>query len=103
MQKVLRGIRNGGTPSESPAKGRFDIMKKLTNLRLISLRRINAAQYLYVLITKIIAENSFSRRKVDNKSNNLSKRNSAMSYPSIFSQIKMSGFGKISNAHPKAG
>ena len=77
-------------------------MKKLTNLRLISLRRINAAQYLYVLITKIIAENSFSRRKVDNKSNNLSKKNSVMLYSSIFSQIKIQFFGKILKAHPKA-
>jgi len=73
-------------------------MKETINLRLIALRRFNAVQYLYALIIKIMVKNSFSKRKVDNKSNNLSTKNSSMS----FSQIEMPFPGKISVTHPKA-
>ncbi len=98
MQKVFRRIKDGGNPFESPAKGRFDIMKKLAQYRYIILRCAHIVQYLYALITKIMGKNSFSRRKVDNKSNNLFKKNSSIS----FVQIKMPFLGKISVTHSKA-
>ena len=102
MQKVLRRIKDGGPPSESPAKGRFDIMKKLAQYRSIILRCAHIVQYLYALITKIMGKNSFSRRKVDNKSNNLSRKGSVVSYPCMFSKIKISFLGTNQVTHSKA-
>jgi len=76
-------------------------MKKLTQYRYIILRCAHIVQYLYALITKIMGKNSFSRREVENNSNNLFRKGSVVAFPCMFSQIKMPFPDKISVTHSK--